>query len=96
MKSNLATLGEHWKQQWLAEGEAEALACLLAQRLGALTPSLRERIQEAKPTTVECSRNSQLPQFLTRKSVKTRLCSWVCGETHPGALLWLRSPSRVI
>jgi hypothetical protein len=61
MKSNLATLGERLKQQWLAEGKAkgkaeglaEALACLLAQRFGALTPSLRQRIQEAKATTVE-------------------------------------------
>lgn len=62
MKTNLTTLGETWKQQWLAEGKAkgkaegkaEALACLLAQRFGALTPSLRKRIREAKPTTVEC------------------------------------------
>jgi Putative transposase, YhgA-like len=62
MKSNLATLGERWKQQWLAEGKAEgraegkaeALVLLLAQRFGALTPSVRQRIQEAKATTVEC------------------------------------------
>ena len=62
MKSNLATLGERLKQQWLAEGKAagkaegkaEALVLLLAQRFGALTPSLRQRIQEAKATTVEC------------------------------------------
>jgi len=61
MKSNLATLGERLKRQWLAEGKAkgraegkaEALACLLAQRFGALTPSLQTRIREAKATTVE-------------------------------------------
>ena len=61
MKSNLATLGERLKRQWLAEGKAkgraegkaEALACLLAQRFGALTPSLQTRFREAKATTVE-------------------------------------------
>jgi hypothetical protein len=58
MKTNLRTLGETWKQQWLAEGraegKAEALVCLLAERFGAIKPSLRKRIRAADLTTVEC------------------------------------------
>ena len=62
MKTNLTTLGETWKQQWLAEGraegkaegKAEALVCLLAERFGAIKPSLRKRIRAADLTTVEC------------------------------------------
>ena len=57
MKTNLTTLGETWKQQWLAEGraegKAEALVCLLAERFGAIEPSLRKRIRAADLTTVE-------------------------------------------
>jgi hypothetical protein len=61
MKSNLATVGERWKQEAMAqgkaegriEGKAEALVCLLVARFGALTPSLRTRIHRAKPSTVE-------------------------------------------
>ena len=36
-----------------AEGKAEALLCLLAERFGAVTPSLRNRIAAARLTTVE-------------------------------------------
>jgi hypothetical protein len=69
MKSNLLTLGESWKEQWKAEGlaegiaegkaegkiegKAEALTCLLAERFGALTPSLRKRIRGAKLATLD-------------------------------------------
>jgi hypothetical protein len=57
MKTNLSTLGETWKQQWLAEGKAEgtaeALICLLAERFGAVAPSWQKRICEAKLVTLE-------------------------------------------
>jgi hypothetical protein len=69
MKSNLATIGQRWKQEAMAhgraegraegkaegriEGKAEALVCLLVARFGALTPSLRTRIHRAKPPTLE-------------------------------------------
>jgi len=69
MKSNLATIGETWKQQAMAEGlaegrakgqaegrvqgKAEALICLLAERFGALAPSLRTRINRAKLATLD-------------------------------------------
>jgi hypothetical protein len=62
MKTNLETLGETWKQQWLAEGEAmghvrgkaEALVWLLAERFGTVRPSLRKRIRGANSATLEC------------------------------------------
>jgi hypothetical protein len=66
MKPNLVTLAETSKRQWLAEGEAkgkakgkaegkaEALVCLLAERFGAINPSLLQRIRAADLTTVEC------------------------------------------
>ena len=66
MKSNLATLGERLKRQWLAEGKAkgraegkaegkaEALVCLLAERFGTVRPSLRKRIRGANLATLEC------------------------------------------
>jgi hypothetical protein len=50
-RSNLDTLGEVWKQQWRAEGRAEALVCLLVEKFGVLTPSLHERISSADPAT---------------------------------------------
>ena len=57
MKTNLSTLGETWKQQWLAEGEAkgkaEALLCLLAERFGAVAPSWQKRIRAARLVTLE-------------------------------------------
>ena len=57
MKSNLATIGQTWKQQALAqgriEGKAEALVCLLVERFGALAPSLRARIRRARLATLE-------------------------------------------
>jgi hypothetical protein len=61
MKSMLATIGEVWKQQWLAEGKAEgeikgragALVRLLVKRFGALAPPLRERIHKADLATIE-------------------------------------------
>jgi len=57
MKTNLSTLGETWKQQWLAEGEAkgkgEALICLLAERFGAVAPSWQKRIRGARLVTLE-------------------------------------------
>jgi hypothetical protein len=62
MKTNLETLGEVWKRQWLAEGravgkaegKAEALVCLLAERFGTVRPSLRKRIRGANLATLEC------------------------------------------
>ncbi len=57
MKSNLATLGETWKQQALSEGialgKADALVCLLVDRFGGLTPSLRARIRRARLATLD-------------------------------------------
>jgi hypothetical protein len=69
MKSNLATIGETWRQQALAQGrvegkaegriegeakgKAEALVCLLDERFGALAPSLRTRIQRARLATLD-------------------------------------------
>ena len=57
MKTNLSTLGETWKQQWLAEGrvegKAEALLCLLAERFGAVAPPWRKRIRDAKLATLD-------------------------------------------
>ena len=69
MKSNLATIGETWRQQALArgmsegraqglsqgraQGKAEALVCLLVGRFGALAPSLRTRIRRAKLATLD-------------------------------------------
>lgn len=37
-----------------AEGKAEALVCLLTERFGVVKPSLRKRIQGAKPATIDC------------------------------------------
>jgi Putative transposase, YhgA-like len=54
MKSNLATIGKYWKRQWLAEGRAEALVCLLAERFGTVRPSLRKQIRGADLVTLEC------------------------------------------
>jgi hypothetical protein len=69
MRSNLLTLGDDWKEQWKAEGlaegrakgqiegkiegKAEALRCLLAERFGALTPSLHKRIRGASLATLD-------------------------------------------
>jgi hypothetical protein len=61
MKSNLATIGKVWKEQWLAEGEAkgkaegkaEALLSLLVSRFGVLPPSIRKRIRGAKLASIE-------------------------------------------
>lgn len=53
MKSNLATLGQTWKQQGLTEGKAEALTCLLAARFGTLAPSWRKRIRGAELATLD-------------------------------------------
>jgi hypothetical protein len=61
MKSNLAKWVKTWRAQLLAEGEAkgkaqgkaEALACLLINRFGALPPSLRKQIREAKLTSID-------------------------------------------
>jgi hypothetical protein len=56
-KSNLWTLADTWKKQFraegLAEGKGEALICLLAERFGTLTPTLRKRIHSAKLPTIE-------------------------------------------
>jgi hypothetical protein len=56
-KSNLDSLGEVWKQQWRAEGEAKGLAhaltCLLGDKFGALTPLLSERISRADVATLD-------------------------------------------
>ena len=61
MTTNLATLGETWKQQALAEGwaegwaegKAEDLVYLLVDRFGTLPPSLRTRIRRARAATLE-------------------------------------------
>jgi hypothetical protein len=57
MKTGFSRNVEEWYQQsraeGKAEGKAEALLCLLAERFGALTPSLRNRISAAKQATVE-------------------------------------------
>jgi hypothetical protein len=57
MRSNLLTLGESWKEQameqGMLEGKAQALLCLLAERFGALTPSLHERIRGATLATLD-------------------------------------------
>ena len=53
MQANLLTLGESWKERAIAEGKADALRCLLETRFGALTPSLHERIREAKLATLD-------------------------------------------
>jgi hypothetical protein len=61
MKTNLSTLGETWKQQWLAEGrveglargKSEALLCLLVERFGAVAPPWRKRIRGAKLATLD-------------------------------------------
>ena len=62
MKTNLEKIGLVWKRQWLAEGRAEgkaegrteALVDLLAERFGAVSPSLRKRIRGADLATLEC------------------------------------------
>ena len=61
MRTMLATLGESWKRQWLAEGKAEglvegeakALLRLVEKRFGPISPALRERIMAADPASVE-------------------------------------------
>jgi hypothetical protein len=62
MKTNLATIGQYWKRQWIAEGraagkaegKAEALEYVLAERFGTLRPSLYKRIREADLATLDC------------------------------------------
>ena len=59
--AELVTVGETWRAQWLAEGEAkglargkaEALVCLLISRFGALPPSYRKRVRGAKLAGIE-------------------------------------------
>ena len=69
MKTGFSRNVEEWEQQFRAkgkaegliegrtqgraEGKAEALLCLLAERFGAVTPSLRNRIAAARLATVE-------------------------------------------
>ena len=57
VKSMLTIEFEAWRDQWLAkgkaEGKAEALICLLAERFGAVAPSWRKRIRGAKLVTLE-------------------------------------------
>lgn len=69
MKTGFSRNVEEWEQQFHAkgkaegliegrtqgrtEGKAEALLCLLAERFGAVTPSLRNRIAAARLATVE-------------------------------------------
>jgi hypothetical protein len=69
MRSNLATIGERWRQEGLTQGriegeargridgevkgKAEALVSLLVERFGALAPSLRTRIQRARLQTLD-------------------------------------------
>ena len=49
----LADTFESWKKQWIAEGKAEALMTLLAERFGAVEASWLKRIREAEPGTLE-------------------------------------------
>ena len=61
MKTGFSRNVEEWYQQFRAEGfvegrtqgKAEALLCLLAERFGAVTPSLRNRIAAARLATIE-------------------------------------------
>lgn len=57
MRTMLATLGESWKQQWLAEGEArgeaKALLRLAEKRFGPLSADRRMRILSADAVLVE-------------------------------------------
>jgi hypothetical protein len=53
MKNPLSRQFDAWREQWLAEGKAEALICLLAERFGALAPSWQKRIRAAKLVTIE-------------------------------------------
>ena len=65
MKTNLEGLTKIWKKEWRAEGlaegeakglvkgKAEALVCLLAERFGAVRPSVRKRIYAANLATLE-------------------------------------------
>ena len=53
MKTMLATQFEAWRDQWLAEGKAEALICLLVERFGTVAPFWRKRIHAAKLVTLE-------------------------------------------
>ena len=83
MKTGFSRNVEEWEQQFRAkgkaegliegrtqgraEGKAEALLCLLAERFGAVTPSLRNRIAAARLATVE--------RWFTRAIVATDLRS---------------------
>ena len=61
MQTVMSRLGETWKRQYLAEGEAkgrtegrvEALLLLAEQRFGPLPTTLRERIQSADAASIE-------------------------------------------
>jgi hypothetical protein len=61
MKTMISIDWEASKEQWLArgeakgraEGKAEALICLLAERFGAVAPSWQKRIQGARLGTLE-------------------------------------------
>ena len=65
MKTNLEGITKIWKKQWraeglaegeakgLAKGKAEALVCLLAERFGAVRPSVRKRIHAANLSTLD-------------------------------------------
>jgi hypothetical protein len=49
----MSRLGETWKRQYLAEGEARALILLAEQRFGPLPTTLRERVQSADAASIE-------------------------------------------
>jgi hypothetical protein len=51
VKTMLATLGETWKQEWLAEGKVETLILLAEYRFGPLSQNLRQRIEAADVAT---------------------------------------------
>ena len=65
MKTGFSRNVEEWERQFRAEGKAEglvegraegkaeALLCLLAERFGAVTPALRNRIAAARLASVE-------------------------------------------
>jgi hypothetical protein len=57
VKTMLATLGETWKQEWLAEGEIkgkiETLILLAERRFGPLSKELRQRVEVADVATVD-------------------------------------------
>ena len=66
IQTRLATLGERWKRDWLAEGEAKALIRLAEHHFGPLPAALRARIAAADAGAIE----DWLDRLLTATSVE--------------------------